>query len=565
LALKLKIMGEPQAAHSDAGALLRAAMEQPGATVSVADCVNATTLRFQRRALWPLAMANACDAAEILSVGYIMTVYRSTETGEVLSTLEKELLSAAVFVGMLIGGVIAGLTADSLGRRPTLLASLSINLTFALLSAAAPSAGWLVAARVLAGLGVGGSIPCVFTYGAELYPVAVRGKSLSLIASFWMIGSIYAATAAWLLLGDGFGGERITPSGTWQHYALVSGLPALLAIALTCCQLPESPRYLAGQGRQHEAAAVLSSMTAVYISADKLCLHDAAATDVVDDDDCCTAVDSAVINGKGYAKLLQPDSDDSSSVQQTASQSSYSESSSSSSFDKCRSSSRSGAFAALLSPPAARTSTVLMLVWFSLSYGSYGVSTWSSQLFTDIGLGNPFLSSLIYSLANLPGNVFSVLFVERIGRKRLLAASMALAAAAAALFAVGTRGGAVLIVSAAAAFNAFSVAGWNCLDALSAESFPTDVRTTGLGLVAASGRAGSIAAQFVNGSLEHNIPLLLLVTSGLMLAGAAATLLLPVEMGGVELQEGGSKQRRSAVHSSRSNGASSAAVHEDTV
>jgi MFS transporter, VNT family, synaptic vesicle glycoprotein 2 len=551
-------MGDHQAAHSAASALLNAALDQPGATVSVADCVNATTVRFQRRALWPLAMANACDAAEILSVGYIMTVYRSADTSEALSTLEKELLSAAVFVGMLIGGVIAGLTADSLGRRPTLLASLSINLVFALLSAAAPSAGWLVAARVLAGLGVGGSIPCVFTYGAELYPVPVRGKSLSLIASFWMIGSIYAATAAWLLLGNGFGGERIIPSGNWQQYALVSGLPAALAMALTCCQLPESPRYLAGQGRKHDAAAVLSSMVGLHISADKLSLNDTATADS-DDDDCCdTAADSAVLNSKGYAKLLQPDTDDSSSTQQTASQSSYSDRSSSSS-------SRGGAFAALLSPAAARTSTVLMLVWFSLSYGSYGVSTWSSTLFTDIGLGNPFLSSLVYSLANLPGNVFSVLFVERIGRKRLLASSMALAAAAAALFALGTRGGAVLIVGAAAAFNAFSVAGWNCLDALSAESFPTDVRTTALGLVAASGRAGSIAAQFVNGSLEHNIPLLLLVTSGLMLLGAAVTLLLPVEMGGVELQEGGMKQRRSTAQRSSSNGASLAAVHDHTV
>eukprot|EP00953_Heterococcus_sp_UTEX-ZZ885_P012726 7288-Heterococcus_DN1.PRE.2 len=545
-------MGDHQAAHAAASALLNAALDQPGATVSVADCVNATTVGFQRRALWPLAMANACDAAEILSVGYIMTVYRSADTGEALSTLEKELLSAAVFVGMLIGGVIAGLTADSLGRRPTLLASLSINLTFALLSAAAPSAGWLVAARVLAGLGVGGSIPCVFTYGAELYPVAVRGKSLSLIASFWMIGSIYAATAAWLLLGNGFGGERITPSGTWQQYAIVSGLPAALAIALTCCQLPESPRYLAGQGRKQKAAAVLSSMVGLHISADKLFLNDVAAADSDDDD---TAAVSAVLNSKGYAKLLQPDTDDSRSTQQTASQSSYSDRSSSSS-------SRSGPFAALLSPAAARTSTVLMLVWFSLSYGSYGVSTWSSTLFTDIGLGNPFLSSLVYSLANLPGNVFSVLFVERIGRKRLLASSMALAAAAAALFALGTRGGAVLIVGAAAAFNAFSVAGWNCLDALSAESFPTDVRTTALGLVAASGRAGSIAAQFVNGSLEHNIPLLLLVTSGLMLLGAAVTLLLPVEMGAVELQEGGMKQRRSTVQRSSSNGAAPAAVHD---
>ena len=57
---------------------------------------------------------------------------------------------------------------------------------------------------------------------------------------------------------------------------------------------------------------------------------------------------------------------------------------------------------------------MMMLVWFTLSYGSYGIGTWSSTLFQDIGLGNPFLSSFIYTLANLPGNVISILYVEQV-------------------------------------------------------------------------------------------------------------------------------------------------------
>lgn len=61
-----------------------------------------------------------------------------------------------------------------------------------------------------------------------------------------------------------------------------------------------------------------------------------------------------------------------------------------------------------------RSTIVLVVVWFSISYGSYGVATWNNQLFADVGLSNPYLCSFIYSLSNLPGNVGSILLVERV-------------------------------------------------------------------------------------------------------------------------------------------------------
>jgi hypothetical protein len=53
------------------------------------------------------------------------------------------------------------------------------------------------------------------------------------------------------------------------------------------------------------------------------------------------------------------------------------------------------------------------------------------------------------------------------------------------------------------------------------------LRATALGLLAACGRLGSVVAQFVNGSLQTNVALLLAVTSGTMLLGAAAAAALP--------------------------------------
>jgi len=61
-----------------------------------------------------------------------------------------------------------------------------------------------------------------------------------------------------------------------------------------------------------------------------------------------------------------------------------------------------------------RSMIVLVVVWFTLSYGSYGVATWNNQLFADVGLSNPYLCSFIYSISTLPGNVGSIFLVERV-------------------------------------------------------------------------------------------------------------------------------------------------------
>ena len=72
---------------------------------------------------------------------------------------------------------------------------------------------------------------------------------------------------------------------------------------------------------------------------------------------------------------------------------------------------------------------------------------------------------------------------------------------------------------------------------LSVECFPTHVRTSAMGVLAAGGRLGAMSAQFVNGSLEQNIPLLLFVTSACTVVGGLAAWLLPSDTAGQVLSE----------------------------
>ena len=190
-----------------------------------------------------LGLANASDAIELLCVSFILPSFGS------LTDEQKGVLSATVFVGMLLGGLPAGVQGDALGRRPVLITALAINAGFGALSAALDSWEWLALCRVLAGVGVGGSIPTLFTLFVEFLPTKGRGFFISVVAFFWTVGTIYAAGMAWIMLG--------LLQGSWRGFAVVCSLPAATTAVLVWALLPESPRYLWKRGQFAKAADAL--------------------------------------------------------------------------------------------------------------------------------------------------------------------------------------------------------------------------------------------------------------------------------------------------------------------
>ncbi|RHY70502.1 hypothetical protein DYB38_008793 [Aphanomyces astaci] len=96
-------------------------------------------------------------------------------------------LTAAVFAGMLVGGLVGGVMADAYGRRPIVLLNLGINAVSALLSALSPSLNWLILFRCLAGIGVGGIVSCLFALCVEHLPTSARARYITILCSFWMV------------------------------------------------------------------------------------------------------------------------------------------------------------------------------------------------------------------------------------------------------------------------------------------------------------------------------------------------------------------------------------------
>ena len=183
------------------------------------------------------------DAMDVLLIGFLVTPITKEFT---LAPAQVGLVASAGFVGMFLGAAISGRLADRYGRRPIFQATLVLFSIGAVLSAVAPTFELLLAARVIAGLGLGGELPVVATLVSEFSPRAQRGRMIVLLESFWAYGTLAAGLVALFVL----------PQFGWRGAFLVAALPALY-VAYLRSALPESPRYLAERGRNAEADAIV--------------------------------------------------------------------------------------------------------------------------------------------------------------------------------------------------------------------------------------------------------------------------------------------------------------------
>jgi MFS transporter, putative metabolite:H+ symporter len=214
-----------------------------GAETFVARLDRVPLNRFHWRLLVLSGLGWMFDAMDVLMLGFLIPpIVREFS----LDPARSGLIASATFVGMFFGAAVSGRLADRYGRRGVFTATLVIFSLGSALSALAPTYETLLAARVVAGLGLGGELPVAATLVAELSPRARRGRMIVLLESFWAYGTILAGIVAITVL----------PSYGWRWAFAVGALPALY-VAYLRRALPESPRYLAERGRAPEADAIV--------------------------------------------------------------------------------------------------------------------------------------------------------------------------------------------------------------------------------------------------------------------------------------------------------------------
>jgi AAHS family 4-hydroxybenzoate transporter-like MFS transporter len=155
------------------------------------------------------------------------------------------------YLGMMVGGAIAGLVGDRVGRRTALLGSLAIFGAMTMAVAVADSVAALGALRFLAGLGLGGAIPNAAALSGEYVPIRQRPMAVTVTIVCVPLGATLAGLAAIPAL----------PAIGWRGLFLLGGALPFVAALILPFVLPESPRFLARlPHRRTELIATLRRM-----------------------------------------------------------------------------------------------------------------------------------------------------------------------------------------------------------------------------------------------------------------------------------------------------------------
>jgi SP family sugar:H+ symporter-like MFS transporter len=166
---------------------------------------------------------------------------------------------ASALLGCAIGAFGAGRLADSLGRRPTMLLDAVLFLVTAVATGAANSAAFFIAARITAGVAIGGASVLAPMYIAEVAPAYIRGRLASLQQMAIVVGlfSAFLSNAILARVAGGASAMFWFGAQTWRWMFWMEAVPAV-AFLLGSMMIPESPRYLVFVGKHERARNVFT-------------------------------------------------------------------------------------------------------------------------------------------------------------------------------------------------------------------------------------------------------------------------------------------------------------------
>uniref|UniRef100_A0AAQ6IIH0 Major facilitator superfamily (MFS) profile domain-containing protein n=1 Tax=Anabas testudineus TaxID=64144 RepID=A0AAQ6IIH0_ANATE len=534
--------------------------------------------KFQWTLFIVLGLALMADGVECFVVSFALP---SAEKDLCLSNADKGMLGLIVFLSMMAGAFLWGGLADKVGRRRCLLVALAINCVFAFLSSFAQGYGFFLFFRLLSGIGIGGTVPIVYSYFSEFLQMDKRGEHLSWLCMFWMVGGIYASFTAWGIIpryGWGFSMGTEFQFHSWRVFILVAALPAIASlVGLTF--MPESPRFLLENAKHDEAWMILKQVhdtnwrakgqpekvfTVTHIKAPKTAedefieIQSATGTPVqrwaVRSLTLCKLVRkrySLYCNSYYGLSVWFPDMIKHLQYEENLSKVkvnlpvyvSYlhrfisieikSVKFEDSLFEDCR-------FEDIRSTDTVFENCTIRSTVF------YNTDLWEEK-FIDCTMENTsfehnklgchldtveendvliYLVSFLGSLAVLPGNIISALFMEKIGRVKIIGGSMLISAGCTFFLFLSSSQSAIIALQCL--FCGVSVAAWNGIEVVTVELYPTSKRATAFGVLNALCKlaavlGSSIFASFVG--ITKAVPILLSFTA--LVCGGLVALKLP--------------------------------------
>ena len=189
----------------------------------------------QKRTFWACLMGWALDAMDVQLFAFVIptliTLWGMTKS-------QAGIVGTAALITSAIGGVLAGLLADRIGRVRVLQITILWFALFTGLSALTHSYHQLLLTRSLQGLGFGGEWAAGAVLIGEAVDKRIRGRAVGTVQAGWPIGYAMAALAYFIIFS-------LWPADVaWRLLFFVGLLPALAVIWLRR-NVPESDAFKA--------------------------------------------------------------------------------------------------------------------------------------------------------------------------------------------------------------------------------------------------------------------------------------------------------------------------------
>jgi putative MFS transporter len=426
---------------------------------------------FHRRFITLISLGGWFDFFDIFMMAYLGAALQKSGF---MSREEFGLALAAGFVGMFFGTVLFGMGSDRFGRRTAFIFMLLIYSLFTLLGAFAPDAQWLMAARLLAGVGIGAELVVIDTYVTEMMPSNVRGRYVAItqVVGFTAIPAA-ALLSRWLVpthwLLDG-----------WRWVMIIGAAGAVFVWWLRRA-LPESPRWLESRGRHAEAEAIMATIE----------------REVERDT-------GPLPKPQGRPPLPEA----------------------------------AAHVAELLRPAYRKRTLLLLGFHLLQTIGIYGFANWAPTFLLAQGksLGQSLEYGLWIALVSPVGPLLGLISTERFQRRSALVALPLLMAATGFLFPLAESG--LEIVCVGAAITIFSYWFSAVLHAYQAELFPTRLRATGVGFTYSLSRlSAAFSSVLIGALLSHGVMAVFAFTGAAMALCALLVAALGPKTNAVALED----------------------------
>ena len=172
-------------------------------------------------------------------------------------------LVSSVVLGCVLGALASGLLADKSGRKGALIVTGILFLTSSLGAAFSTTFNIFIGFRLVAGVAVGIAAMVSPLYIAEVSPVAIRGRLVALNQFALTLGILIAYISNHLVdriyVQDGSLAGLVEATEIWRIMLGIAVIPSLLFLVLLLF-VPESPRFLALQGKEERAKSILSRL-----------------------------------------------------------------------------------------------------------------------------------------------------------------------------------------------------------------------------------------------------------------------------------------------------------------